>query len=147
MLIKNFRAINNTSSGYIINADNADIMLVFLSDDVIRVRVSFARAFRECSYALITTAWADELDNLFAGERTRINALNIDYQENEKNLTFTTKTLRLVMNKSPLNFALYNNEGTIHVWTEKKISFTGSARRPGILTKNLDVCECPLKTL
>ncbi|MBQ7561355.1 MAG: DUF4968 domain-containing protein [Synergistaceae bacterium] len=112
MLIKNFRAINKTSSGYIINADNADIMLVFLSDDVIRVRVSFARAFRECSYALITTAWADELDNLFAGERTRINALNIDYQENEKNLTFTTKTLRLVMNKSPLNFALYNNEGT-----------------------------------
>ena len=112
MLIKNFRAINKSDNGYIIKCDNADIMLVFLSNDVIRVRVSFARAFRECSYALITTAWPDELDNLFAGERTRINALNIDYQESEKNLTFTTKTLKLVMNKSPLNFALYNSEGT-----------------------------------
>ncbi|MBQ7577057.1 MAG: DUF4968 domain-containing protein [Synergistaceae bacterium] len=110
MLVKKFISLEKTNNGYIIHADNADILLIFMTDDVIRVRVSFEKKFVERSYALINTAWPDELDNLFAGERTRINALDISCQENEKNLTFETRTLRLVMNKSPLNFSLYNHE-------------------------------------
>ena len=36
-----------------------------MTDDIIRIRVSFDRKFKEASYALVTTAWEDELDELF----------------------------------------------------------------------------------
>ncbi len=59
MLLKEYKSIVKTENGYIIHADAADLMLVFLKEDVIRIRVSFDRTFPEASYALVTTAWED----------------------------------------------------------------------------------------
>ncbi|MBQ7732414.1 MAG: DUF4968 domain-containing protein, partial [Synergistaceae bacterium] len=111
MLLKKFLSCEKTRNGYLIHGDNADVMLVFMTDDVIRIRVSFARHFIENSYALVVTAWDDNLDSLFSEERTRITALDIACTEDDKSLTFTTKTLRLVMNKEPLSFRLYDSQG------------------------------------
>lgn len=112
MLLKQYQSIEKTENGYLIHGDNADVKLVFLTDDVIRIRVSFDRIFAEESYALVTTAWEDRLDPLFEGERQRIPALDVPYQEDGKNLTFFTNSVKLVMKKSPLAFDLYNREGT-----------------------------------
>jgi len=87
------------------------VMLIFMSDDVIRVRVSFSRTFPEESYALVTTAWEDRLDPLFQEERRRISALDIPCEENGGTLTFSTASLKLVMKKEPLSFSLYNKDG------------------------------------
>jgi len=111
MLLKSYRSVERTDNGYLIRGDAADVKLVFLSDDVIRLRVSFDRVFSEESYALVTTAWEDRLDTLFAGERQRIEALAVPCVEDEKTLTFTTGTLKLVMKKEPLSFSLFDLEG------------------------------------
>src|SRR5699024_2298040 len=91
----------------------ADILLVFMTDDIIRVRVSFDRAFKEESYTLVTTAWPDRMDELLKDERVRITALDVPCEESEKTLTFRTRTLTLVLNKCPLSFRLYTAEGEL----------------------------------
>ena len=113
MLLKHTLSWEKTENGYIIHGDAADILLVFLTDDIIRVRVSFDRKFQEESYTLVTTAWEDRMDTLLAAERTRITALDVACEEDEKRLTFRTATLRLVMDKCPLSFRLYTAEGEL----------------------------------
>ena len=111
MLVKTFLSLEKTANGYVIHCDNADVMLVFLTHDIVRIRVSFSRRFVEQSYALIRTAWEDRLDSLFADERERISALDVSYDETEKALTFLTKTLKLVINKKPFSFSLFDSTG------------------------------------
>lgn len=113
MMLTKFKTIQKTQNGYMVHGDNADVMLVFMNDNIIRIRISFSRIFEECSYALVTTAWDDELDGLLADERTRINALVIPYKEDDTTVVFQTKTLRLVLNKEPFSFRLYDIKGTL----------------------------------
>ena len=83
-------------------------MLVFMTDDIIRVRVSFDRAFKEESYTLVTTAWADRMDEMLAGERTRITALDVPCEETDKTLTFPhPPPSSLVLRQVPFSMLLY----------------------------------------
>lgn len=111
MLLKTFQSLEKTENGYRIHGDCADVMLVFLSDDVIRIRVSFAREFPEQSYTLVTTAWADRLDPLFEGERQRITALSVPCRDDGDTVTFTTATVQLVLKKKPFSFSLLDLNG------------------------------------
>lgn len=113
MLLKKYLSHRKTDNGYIIHGDSADVMLVFMTDDILRIRVSFSREFSEASYALVHTAWPDRLDSLFAGERERITALDVACEESDSSLTFTTSSLTLTMKKFPLSFTLQNSSGKI----------------------------------
>lgn len=113
MLLKHFQSVEKTENGYRIHGDNADVMLVFMTDDIIRVRVSFDHRFREESYTLVTTAWPDRMDTLLAGERTRITALDVPCEETDKTLTFRTATLKLVFRKCPFSMLLYTADGEL----------------------------------
>ena len=113
MLLRKYESIEKTDNGYLIHGDCADVKLVFMTDDIIRIRVSFDKQFKEASYALVTTAWADDLDELLKEERTRITALDVPYEETEKKIIFRTANLKLVLTKAPFHFRLYDNEGTL----------------------------------
>lgn len=113
MLLRNYCGIETTENGYRIKGDAGDICLVFLTDDIIRIRVSFDRVFKEASYALVKTAWADDLDELFREERQRIRAKEVRCEETDEKLVFCTDTLKLVMQKSPLQFRLYRKDGEL----------------------------------
>ncbi len=108
MLVRQFEKLEKTENGYRIHADAADLMIVFLREDVIRIRVSFSRTFPEASYALVTTAWEDRLDPLFEGERRRITALDVPCEDVGNRLVFDTGALRLEMRKNPLSFVLFD---------------------------------------
>ena len=111
MLLKSFQSIEQTDNGYLIHGDAADIMLVFMTDDIIRIRVSFDKKFSEQSYTLVTTAWEDSMDTLLRAERIRITALQIPYEETEKELIFRTAALCLRLRKKPLSFSLFTSNG------------------------------------
>jgi len=113
MLLKQYKSIEKTNNGYIIHGDAADIMLVFMTDDLFRIRVSFDRSFPEHSYTLVTTAWDDDMDELLKAERERITALDVPFEEKENELVFRTENLVLRMLKSPLAFRLYDKEGKL----------------------------------
>lgn len=111
MLLRKFESIEKLPEGWLVHGDSADVKLIFLSDDVIRIRVSFDRAFPEESYTLVTTAWPDRLDPLFEGERRRVPALEIPCEETEKSLSFETGSVKLVLRKAPFSFSLFDREG------------------------------------
>lgn len=111
MLLRRYQSAEKTAGGYLIRGDSADVRILFMSDDVIRIRVSFDRDFPEESYALVTTAWEDRLDPLFAGERQRVTPLEVACEETEEALRFRTATLTLTLKKEPLSFSLYDSAG------------------------------------
>ncbi|MGM9973209.1 MAG: TIM-barrel domain-containing protein [Clostridiaceae bacterium] len=113
MLLKQFQSIEKSENGYLIHGDNADVNIVFMSDDIIRIRTSFDRKFKEASYALVTTAWEDELDELFKNERTRIKALEVPYEETDKKVVFTTAKWKLILRKNPFSFQLQDHKGNV----------------------------------
>jgi alpha-glucosidase len=111
MILKRFQAVEKTDNGYIIHGDCADVLLIFMSNDVVRIRVAFDRQFPEESYTLVTTAWEDRLDSLFTEERQRIKALDVPCVESEKELSFSTETVKLVLKKEPFSFSMYDTDG------------------------------------
>lgn len=113
MLVKEYKSIEKTDNGYLIHADVADIKLIFMTSNIVRIRVSFNKKFEEASYALVTTAWDDELDQLLADERQRIEALKIPVVEDSEKLEFKTDNLTIVLNKQPLYFSIYDLNGTL----------------------------------
>lgn len=113
MLVGNYSNIRVNESGYVIETDKASIMIVFLTDEIVRIRVSFDNKFRESSYSLVTTAWEDELDELLKNERHRIEPLKIPYKDEENRLEFNTNSIKLIMNKKPLYFSMHNQDGTL----------------------------------
>ena len=113
MLLREWKSMEKTENGYILHGDTADVLLIFMTDDVIRIRVSFQKNFKEESYTLVTTAWEDRMDDLLKGERVQIQALDVPCEETEKKLVFSTKTCTLEVNKKPLYFTLKTLDGKV----------------------------------
>ena len=53
MLLRKFESIEKLDNGYLIKGDTASVKLIFLTDDVIRIRVSFDGIFRESAFLLL----------------------------------------------------------------------------------------------
>ena len=96
----------------LIHTNCCDIKLVFVTDEIVRVRASFDKELAEESYVLMTTAWADRLDPLFEGQRQRLEPVQPAFTEGEKTLVFETGALRLELDKDPICLRLYDAEGT-----------------------------------
>lgn len=110
MILKKILSLEPKPYGFLVHGDCADVMLIFMNDDVIRVRVSFDRTFPEESYTLMKTAWEDRLDHLFTGERERITPEHLPYENREDCYVFRTATIKLVLQKEPFSIMLYTKE-------------------------------------
>ena len=97
---------------YILHTDSPDIKIYFLTDEIIRVRVSFNKEFAEESYVLSAEAWEDRLDKLFEGERVKLEPINPDIEETKEKITFSTGKLWLEFDKDNICMRLYDEEGT-----------------------------------
>ena len=115
MLLRSFESFEKTENGYLIHGDAADVKLIFMTDDIIRIRVHFDKGtpMEEESYTLVTTAWEDRMDTLLKDERTRITALDVPCAEDEKTLTFETAHLTLKLFKKPFHFELFDKSGKL----------------------------------
>ena len=112
-LCKEFRGMDKRDGYFLIHTNCADIKVCFVTDEIVRVRVSFDKELAEESYVLATTAWEDRLDGLFEGERTRLTPVEPQVGEDDAAITFTTAAVRLVFGKDPLGVQLYNAAGDL----------------------------------
>ena len=112
-LCKEIQSVECLDGAYLFHANCADIKVCFVTDEIVRVRVAFDRKLDEESYILSTTAWADRMDGLLAAERTRVAPAPAALTETESAYTFETAAVRLVVEKAPLCFKLYDKEGTL----------------------------------
>ena len=113
MILNRVESIESVENGYIVHGDTADALLIFMSDDIIRFRVSFDRCFPEESYTLVTTAWPDRMDELLKEERKRIKALDITCEDTGNALVFKTAHISLSLNKEPFYLTVYDLDGNI----------------------------------
>ena len=103
--------IEALDGAYLLHTDSADIKLCFVTDEILRLRASFDKKLEEESYVLMTTAWPDRMDPLFAGRRTRVAPCLPAVTEDETGITFRTGKLTLEVQKDPLNFRLLDDTG------------------------------------
>ncbi len=106
-------SMERQDDAFLLHTNCADVKVCFVTDEIVRVRASFDKELAEESYVLATTAWEDRLDPLFVGERTRVQAVKPDVADEKDAVTFTTGKLRLVVDKNPLSFKLYNADGEL----------------------------------
>jgi alpha-glucosidase len=93
-----------------LETDGPAVRLHFLTDDIVRIRASFDRAFAEESYTLVLTAWEDRLDAMLAGERRRVEPLMPEPQDEGERLVFATKSLRFIVFKNPFGIEIRDLE-------------------------------------
>ncbi len=113
---------------YLLHTDAADVKVVFLTDEIVRVRASFDKELAEESYVLMLTAWEDRMDGMFGNERTRVEPLMPEAVETDETISFDTGKVKLVVRKKTLAFSLFDADGE-----ELYASITGS---PFILDSN-----------
>ncbi|MCD8146707.1 MAG: DUF4968 domain-containing protein [Clostridiales bacterium] len=97
---------------YLIHTNQADVEVCFVTDEIVRVRASFDKEFAEESYVLSTVAWEDRLDFLFP-ERQHLTPVAPAVTDDETALTLASAAVKLVVEKAPLCFKLYDSEGTL----------------------------------
>ncbi len=108
MVLRKYLSMKKTENGYFLHCDTGDVMLIFMTSDIIRIRVSFSRTFPEASYALVTTAWKDDLDFLFRKERTQIKAIQPIFHDMGESLLFLTDEVKVQVIKEPFYIRIYN---------------------------------------
>ena len=94
-----FTGMERKNGAFLLHTDNADIKVCFVTDEIVRVRASFDHELAEESYVLMTTAWEDRMDELFKGERTRVEPFAAQVTEDDSTLTFATGKVTLVVDK------------------------------------------------
>ena len=108
-----FESMETLQGAYLVHTNCADIKICFVTDEIVRVRASFDKELAEESYILSTTAWEDRLDGFLGDERTRKDAVVPAVEEAENEIQFATSEVKLVLQKNPIGFKLYDKEGTL----------------------------------
>ena len=112
-LCKQIQSMERLDGAFLFHTNCADIKVCFVTDEIVRIRVAFDRELAEESYVLATTAWEDRLDGLFAGERTRVAPVAPTVTVADEAITFETAAVRLVAERDPLCFKLYDKDGVL----------------------------------
>lgn len=100
-------------NGFQIITDAAEVRLLFLTDDIIRVRAGFSGSFREHSYSLVMTAWEDETDGLFSEYRKRITPASAQMHEEADRFVFQGRRLKVCIQKDPYVMQVFDSDGTM----------------------------------
>ena len=111
-ICKKVTGLERLDGAVLLHTNCADLKVVFVTDEIVRVRASFDKELAEESYVLMTTAWEDRLDPLFAGQRQRIAPVEPKLIEGEKTLVLESAALRLEIDRDPICLRLYDAEGT-----------------------------------
>ena len=111
-ICKTITGIETKDGFYVLHTNSCDIKLVFVTDEIVRVRASFDKELAEESYILMTTAWADRLDPIFEGQRKRLEPAVAKLTEGEKTIVFESAALRLELDRDPICIRLYDKDGT-----------------------------------
>lgn len=109
---------------FYIDTDGGRFMVVFLKEDLVRIRCTFEKDFpEEASYTLVMTAWKDRMDDLLKNERTRIKPYIPEAAENLEFLELKTSRLRMVLDKQPFGISIYDMENRCLYSDVKERSF------------------------
>ena len=117
-ICRKFESIEKINEGYLIKLDKAYMKVCFVTDSIVRMKVSFDKTKEELkgpegSYVLQMTAWDDRLDFMFGDEREHVKALEPELSENDNEVVLSAGNSKLVIKKNPLNIRLEDGDGSV----------------------------------
>ncbi len=95
-----------------IETDAVPFRLLFLTDDILRIRAGFDGTFREASYALVLTAWEDAMDDVLKEERRRVEPAPFSLSEDAANARTLIEGAKLTVevDHDPFVIRVYDRE-------------------------------------
>ncbi|WP_282801761.1 glycoside hydrolase family 31 protein [Secundilactobacillus kimchicus] len=106
--------VKNYGNYLLIRTEGAQFQVYLLNEDIIRIRSTFDDEFpEEESYALVKTAWDDATDDLFRGERTRVDPIPIELNHEAGVYTTTTGNYTLKIFEEPFYFEIVDSSGRV----------------------------------
>jgi alpha-glucosidase len=116
--------VHNYGDYLYVKTDGGQFMVYLLDSDTVRFRCTFEEKFaKERSYALVRTAWADELDGLLGNERTRVKPVPVVLEEKDGYWRIGTSSLEVRLCKEPFGIEIYNASGELLYEDLKERSF------------------------
>lgn len=99
---------------YSLLTDACEIRVMFLTDEIVRIRAGFEGDFEEASYSLALTAWDDRLDEVVGPYRQKKALADIEISTEEE-LTLKSKSLIVKAEANPFRICIYDlNEQLLH---------------------------------
>lgn len=107
-------SITPEGNDLLVKTDGAQFQIYLLDDNIIRIRGTFKDQFDpEESYALVKTAWNDQLDNLFQDERQKVTPLPIKAEDKGSEYLIAGPKYGLHISKDPFEFKITDKAGTV----------------------------------
>ena len=113
IIIDKLLGISKKDKTFVLNTNAVPIHILFLTDDIVRIRAGFDGDFAEESYSLVMTAWDDRMDEVLKDYRHRIEAADANLSEQEDAYILQGKKLKIVAHKEPFMLQIFDNEGTL----------------------------------
>lgn len=105
--------VRKKENWFLIDTDAVQIRILFLTDDILRIRAGFEGDFAEESYSLAMTAWDDRMDNLLKNYRHRIKPADAKLVEEEDRIILQGTHLTVLIKKEPFVIQVKDADGTI----------------------------------
>ncbi len=113
IIIDKLLGISKKDKTFVLNTNAVPIHILFLTDDIVRIRAGFDGDFAEESYSLVMTAWEDRMDEVLKDYRHRIEAADASLGEQEDVFILQGKKLKIIAHKDPFMLQIFDNEGTL----------------------------------
>ncbi|MDR2008072.1 MAG: DUF4968 domain-containing protein [Alphaproteobacteria bacterium] len=108
------KSIEKTGDYLSVKTEGIQFQVYFLDENIIRLRGTFSTDFApESSYALVKTAWKDNLDELMSNERTRCKAQNFTLEQTATGYTAKSTNYNLLINADPFCFSIVDKAGNV----------------------------------
>lgn len=112
-LTRTATSITNKSKYVSVIAEETEIRIYYLTEDIVRIRASFNDDFREKSYSLVSVFYEDELDDFFKDERSHYEPLAYDFEEKDDRAIITGGNLTIEVTKAPFTITVTDQNGDI----------------------------------
>ena len=107
------REVIQRENYYAAVTDGAEIRIWFLTDDILRIRAGFDGDWDEASYSLVMTAWDSRTDELFDGERRRVETAPSRLTDSAEEAVLQGSRLRVVIHKNPFFISVFDRNGEL----------------------------------
>lgn len=105
--------VTKCGSGFSLQTNAVELRILFLTDEILRIRAGFDGDFAEESYSLVMTAWEDRMDEVLKEYRHRITPASAVLTEEDDKFILQGNKLKVVVYKEPFMLQIYDEAGTL----------------------------------
>ncbi len=112
-IVERLLGVEKRAQTFVLSTNVIEMRILFLTDDIVRIRAGFTGDFAEESYSLVMTAWEDRMDEVLKGYRHRITPADAAMSEDGDKVILQGKKLRIVVQKNPFILQIFDAEGSL----------------------------------